>query len=158
MVEATQAYGETETDGPEEDYWIICLHEVAGCPAILRLISGVPDVLAATSCDERVDIHWHYEAEADGLPIDAESARMDFFEDVLAEAVEEGMGACLAMVTTAKGTKEWTVYAEYGEDVAAFVTQVARGNDLPLEVRCEKDPDWSAYHRLLAKAQDQDSQ
>ena len=158
MVEVTQTFGETETDGPDEDYWVICLHEVAGCPAILRLISGVPDAMITESCDERVAIHWSYEAEADGLPRDAESARMDFFEDVLAETVEDSMGACLAMVATAKGTKEWSVYAEDGEAVAAFVMQLARANGLPVEVSCEKDPDWGAYHRLMAKAQDQESQ
>ena len=158
MVEATQSFGETETDGPDEDYWVICLHEVAGCPAILRLISGVPEAIAAEAYDDRIAVLWRYEPEGDGLPKDAESARMDFFEDVLAETVEECMGACLAIVSTAKGTKEWTVYAEDGTEVAAFVAQLARGNDLPVEVTCEKDPEWGTYHRLMAKAQDQESQ
>ena len=157
MVEASQSFEETGPDGPDDDYWIVCLHEVAGCPAILRLISDLPEDLAPGSYGDRIAIHWRYEPEADGLPRDAESARMDFFEDVLVETVEERMGACLAIVSTAKGTKEWTVYAEDGNEVLAFAAGLARGNALPVTVTCEKDPEWGAYRRLLAKAQDLDS-
>lgn len=155
MADVTQAFSDTETNEPDEDYWVICLHEIAGCPAILRLVSGVPEAIGAESYEDRVAILWRYEAEPDGLPKDADSARMDFFEDVLVETAEERMNACLAIVATAKGTKEWTLYTDGGERVAEYVVQLARRNDLPVEVRCDKDPDWGTYHQLMAKAQDE---
>ena len=153
MVELSPALGDAESDDYGEDYWVICLQEVAGCPAILRLISGVPESIAAESYEDRVTIAWHYSPEQDGLPSDADSARMDFFEDVLVESVEVQMNACLAIVTTVKGTKEWVVYSNTPDEVAGFIERLVEQNDLPIELRRDKDPNWQEYRRLMERAE-----
>lgn len=146
-----------ETSSPDigeaaGDYWLVCLHEVAGSPAILRLMAEIPDDIGAGGFGDRVAIIWTYDSECDGLPKEADSARMDFFEDVLVEAVESRMNACLAIVATAKGAKEWTVYADDGNAVVAYAMELARGNNLPVQVHRDMDPDWEVYRRLLAVA------
>lgn len=153
MVDLSPALGDAESEDYGEDYWVICLQEVAGCPAILRLISGVPESIAAESYEDRVTIAWRYSPEADGLPSDADSARMDFFEDVLVESVEAQMNACLAIVTTVKGTKEWVVYSNTPDEVAGFIERLVEQNDLPIELRRDKDPNWQEYRRLMEKAE-----
>lgn len=154
MVELAQTHNQADPDDREEDYWLVCLREIAGCPAILRLIAGVPEDIDAEDYQDRVAIVWHYEAEDDGLPQDRDSARMDFFEDVLSETVEDGMNACLAIVETVKGAKQWTVYSDDGAAVASVVSKLARLNALPIEVRHDKEPDWASYHRLMAAAEE----
>ena len=155
MVELSSAYSDSELDDPGDDYWVICLQNVGGSPAILRLISGVPEAIAAEGYEDRVTVVWSYDPEPDGLPKDADSARMDFFEDVLVEAVEGRMNACLAIVTTSKGNKEWTIYSDAAVRIAEFVGQLAQANGLPVDLRCDKDPDWGAYYTLMAAAEDE---
>jgi Family of unknown function (DUF695) len=152
MVDVSQEMSSLESGDLDADYWLVCLHEVAGCPAILRLIVEVPDDIDAGGFGDRVAIIWNYESEHDGLPKEADSARMDFFEDVLVEAVESRMNACLAIVATAKGAKEWTVYAEDGNAVVAYAMELARENNLPVQTHRDLDPDWEVYHRMLAVA------
>ena len=153
MVDLSPALGDAESDDYGDDYWVICLQEVSGCPAILRLISGVPESIAAESYEDRVTIAWRYSPEEDGLPSDADSARMDFFEDVLVESVEVQMNACLAIVSTAKGTKEWVVYSSTPDEVAGFIQDLVQHNDLPIELRRDKDPNWQEYRRLMETAE-----
>jgi uncharacterized protein DUF695 len=152
MVDVSQETISLEPGESDADYWLVCLHEVAGCPAILRLIVEVPDDIDAGGFGDRVAIVWNYESERDGLPKEADSARMDFFEDVLVEAVESRMNACLAIVSTAKGAKEWTVYADDGNAVVSYAMELARQNNLPVQAHRDLDPDWEVYHRLLAVA------
>ncbi len=152
MVDVYQEARSQERGDSDADYWLVCLHEVAGCPAILRLMVEIPDDIDAGGLGDRVAIVWAYESEPDGLPKEADSARMDFFEDVLVEAVESRMNACLAIVSTAKGAKEWTIYADDGKAVVTYAMELARENNLPVQVRSELDPDWEAYRRLLAVA------
>ncbi len=156
MVELAQTLYEPDVEDHDDNYWLVCLREVAGCPAILRLIAGVPEDIETEDYQDRVAIVWHYQAESDGLPQETDSARMDFFEDVLSETVEDGMNACLAIVETVKGAKQWTVYCEDGAAVAGAVSKLARLNALPVEVRRDKDPEWSGYHRLMAAAKEVD--
>ncbi len=156
MVDVSQESSLLEPDDSDGDYWLVCLHEVAGCPAIFRLIVEVPDDIDAGGFSDRIGIVWTYDSEQDGLPKEIDSARMDFFEDVMVEAVEGRMNACLAIVATAKGAKEWTVYADDGGAVAAYVMELARENDLPVQVHRDLDPDWEVYHRLLAVADEAD--
>ena len=152
MADVSQETSPLEPDDSDPDYWLVCLHEVAGCPAILRLIVEVPDDIDAGGFGDRVAIVWAYDPEHDGLPNEAESARMDFFEDVLVEAVESRMNACLAIVATAKGGKEWTFYADDGDAVVAYAMELALENNLPVQVQSDLDPDWEVYRRLLAVA------
>ncbi len=152
MAEEIQETSSLETNDSDTDYWLVCLHEVAGCPAILRLIVEVPDDINAEAFGDRVGVIWTYDSEHDGLPKEADSSRMDFFEDALVEAVESRMNACLAIVATAKGAKEWTFYAGDGNAVVAYAMELARGNDLPVQVHSDSDPDWEVYRRLLAVA------
>lgn len=153
MVDLSPALGDPESEDFYEDYWVVCLQEVAGCPAILRLISGVPESIAMESYTDRVTIAWRYSPEDDGLPSDADSAQMDFFEDVLVESVEAQMNACLAIVTTAKGTKEWVLYSSAPDEVVGFIERLVQQNDLPIELRRDKDPNWQEYRRLMETAE-----
>ena len=155
MADLSQVSVDPDLDEADEDYWLVCLHEVGGCPAILRLIAEVPEDIDIGGYGDRVAIVWEYEAEQDGLPRESDSARMDFFEDVLVEAVEGRMNACLAIVATAKGAKEWTLYADRGDPAADYVSALVEENGLPVQVRCDRDPDWAVYRRLLAEAQDE---
>ncbi len=152
MAEVFQETSMPEAGEAEGDYWLVCLHEVAGSPAILRLMAEIPDDIGAGGFGDRVAIIWTYDSENDGLPTEADSARMDFFEDVLVEAVETRMNACLAIVATAKGAKEWTVYADDGNAVVAYAMELAGRNNLPVQVHRDMDPDWEVYRRLLAVA------
>ena len=152
MADLAQDLSPFESEDSDAEYWLVCLHEVAGCPAILRLMVEIPDDIDTTGFSDRVAIIWTYEPENDGLPKKADSARMDFFEDVLVETVESQMNACLAIVATAKGTKEWTIYSDSGDAVAAYAMELALSNNLPVQVQSDLDPEWQVYHRLLAVA------
>jgi len=152
MVDVSHEISALERHDTDPDYWLVCLHEVAGCPAILRLMAEIPDEIDVGGLGDRVAVIWTYESEPDGLPKEADSARMDFFEDVLVAAVESRMNACLAIVATAKGAKEWTFYADDGDAVVAYAMELARHNGLPVQVQSDLDPDWEVYRRLLAVA------
>lgn len=155
MADLSQVSIQPDMDEADEDYWLVCLHEVAGCPAILRLIAEVPHHIEIEAYGDLVAIVWDYDPEPDGLPNEAESARMDFFEDLLVEAVEGRMNACLAIVSTATGSKEWTLYADSGDTVSSYVKAVVVENGLPVQVRCGRDPQWVQYRRLLTDTGDE---
>ena len=143
--------------GPEDlddQHWLVCIHDVSGCPAVLRVLAELPPDLAAEELPDRVAIIWRYEPEQDGLPSEQECERMDFVEDLIGEVVETRLQACLAIVAMVNGLKEWTIYARDGAEVAAYLARLAHDNDLPISVRRDTDPDWDVYHRMLAATED----
>lgn len=137
-------------DDLSDQHWLVCIQEVSGCPAVLRVLAEVPPEIAAEDHPDRVAIVWRYEPEADGLPTERDCERMDFVEDLIGEVVETRLHACLAIVAMVYGLKEWTVYARDGAEVAAYIARLARDNGLPISVRRDTDPDWDVYHRMLA--------
>ncbi len=71
MAEEIQETSSLETSDSDTDYWLVCLHEVAGCPAILRLIVEVPDDINAGELGDRVAVIWSASSVKNTLPTSA---------------------------------------------------------------------------------------
>ena len=103
-----------------------------------------PSTFPCATFEVRLNIFWTmHETNSKGLATPAEDERMGEFEDHVIDAVEGDMQAVLAMVVTAKGTREWIFHTK---DADAFLARVeaipTEGEPFPIKLQRYDDPEW----------------
>ena len=98
---------------------------------------------------ERVEITWPYEADAQGMPTEEESMRMEAPQEALRKAMEKDKLAILTGIYTGDGARTWVFYTR---NIPAFGERLnealAPFEQLPITIYTEKDAEWNEYREM----------
>ncbi len=106
----------------------------------------------------RVDVHWDYEAKADGMPVDTDAATLEEATDGLLEAFKKDQAGVMTGIYTGDGRRDWVFYTR---SLFIFQKVFNRGLEaldrtLPLLIEAVEDPQWEEYSGLRAQMPDID--
>ena len=98
---------------------------------------------------ERVEITWPYESDAQGMPTEEESMRMEAPQEALRKAMEKDKLAILTGVYTGDGARTWVFYTR---NIPAFGERLNQAlapfEQLPITIYTEKDAEWNEYREM----------
>lgn len=121
----------------------------------LQIRDEMPKALAEGKYPIRVDMSWHYEGDASGMPTEEVTERMSELEEALIPALEKNNLALLAYLLTGEGKRLWCFYTR---NLPAFQETL---NDaladlplLPLEFYAEEDKEGDAFSEAWSMRQD----
>lgn len=97
----------------------------------------------------RVEIAWPYAGDRSGMPDKETSEMMDKAQSALQNVFMKDPVAVLTGITTGDDYREWVFYTLsnhiFGRKLNEALSEMPL---LPLEIRCENDPDWDAYEEM----------
>ncbi|MDE7411438.1 MAG: DUF695 domain-containing protein [Paramuribaculum sp.] len=97
----------------------------------------------------RVELNWHYEGDASGMPDKATSEMMEQVQERLCEVFRRDPVAVLTGIFTGDNERNWIFYTLstniFGRKLNESLSDLPL---LPLEVYCENDSQWSAYDEM----------
>jgi hypothetical protein len=136
-----------EATGPK---WATATSTKGQRTIVFRFVSELGAQSRHAQQPARIFLVWRFESET-GMPSSVESERMSELEDALAQHVEDDGFATLAIVSTGDGLREWTYYADSGDEFVERLN-VALGDlpPFPIEIHDALDPDWKYYSDFLA--------
>ena len=98
---------------------------------------------------ERVEITWPYESDAQGMPTEEESMRMEAPQEALRKAMEKDKLAILTGIYTGDGARTWVFYTR---NIPAFGERLNQAlapfEQLPITIYTEKDAEWNEYREM----------
>lgn len=121
--------------------------------------SGLQNVKDTSKFIYRVEVTWPYnQADAQGMPTEAESALMEQAQDLLEATFSADPVAVNTGIYTGAGERNWVFYCRSLHIFQKkFNEALASMPQLPLTFTAEEDPDWEEYAEMLkaeVKAQD----
>lgn len=97
----------------------------------------------------RVEIDWHYAAEADGMPSVEDSKQMEIAQQLLDEAFTKDPVAVLTGIYTGDKCRTWVFYTLstniFGRKLNEALADLPQ---LPLEIATYNDPQWEEYDEM----------
>lgn len=125
--------------------WTLVEGSIEGCPALVRIRTGIDELVGSSERPRRLSVSWEFQAGATGRPEDETEARMEELERLLAPALEGEVGV-LAFVFTCDGLRHWHYYVPNTPAVLEARIASALGEQVfPIEVDIENDPAWEGY-------------
>ncbi len=111
-----------------------------------------PDGFPKNRFPHRLNIFWQMsEAAENGMPEDAESGRMQAFEDRLVDATEADKQSILSLVLTGNGQREYVFHTSDTDEFLQRLTDMPQEEDpYPIEIDHTEDDAWEYYDRVLA--------
>lgn len=134
------------------DKWFTALSENEdGTYTFISGRSDIDEFIQSGKLKERVEVTWHYEADAKGLPaIDKEAQIMEAVEERLRNALEKDKLAILTGIYTGQGVREWVFITRNTPAFGQRLNEALAGlPELPIEIYAEQDPDNEEYKSLL---------
>lgn len=142
------------TQSQQNEPWVVATGEADGKPLIVRFRVAVPPGVNGKSHPALFTIKWAFEGGASGLPGTEIRERMARLEDLLTDHLEQNAVAFHTATITGNGVRELQWYARSGEEMMQGLNLALRGEPpFPIEVAHHSDPEWLAYHELVAEAQ-----
>ncbi len=118
----------------------------------LIMVSGRSDVEKFRSNPRyniRVEVAWHYEGDASGMPDDELSKLMEQVQNALQETFKKDPVAVLTGVFTGDNERTWVFYTLsthiFGRKLNEALSDLPL---LPLTISAENDPEWLAYDEM----------
>ena len=132
-----------------DDWWTSPAEGDSGRLILVTGRRGMDNVIATGLYHYRVEVTWHYEGDAKGLPTYADSKIMEEVTDALTGCFKRDPVAVMTGIYTGDGERNWVFYTrslhifqrKFNEVMAPFPT-------LPLEFEAEDDPDWQEYREM----------
>jgi hypothetical protein len=91
-----------------DDTWSVATAEDDGKPLIFRIRDKPPSFARKKAFPYLLAVCWRYESPNEqGMPSEADAARMSQLEDLLEEAFEGARQAFLTAIVTGNGVREW---------------------------------------------------
>lgn len=98
-----------------------------------------------------VEIKWPYQADEEGMPLECDALLINEIEPLLKRAMERDKLAILTGNYTGGGCKYWIWYTRHLPSFGERLNSVlAPYKQLPLEIECTVDSDWSEYLDMLS--------
>ena len=142
------------TQTPQNEPWVVATREVDGKPLIVRYRAAIPQMVREKSHPALFTITWTFEGGDSGLPDSEIRERMERLEDLLTDHLEKSAVAFHTATITGNGVRELQWYARSREEMMQGLNLALRGElPFPIDVAHHSDPEWLAYHELVAEAQ-----
>ena len=134
-----------------KDTWRMATVEDEGNPLIFRIREHGPSFAKKSAFPHLLAVCWQYDATINnGMPVQADVARMTELEDLLVPALEGAKAAFLTVIVTGNGVREWQWYARDQESVMKLVNDtLGEVEPFPIQISFQDDPEWEGYTRFL---------
>lgn len=133
----------------KDEWWTAPTLADNGNTIIVTGRDGVQEAIDSGKYTDRIEISWHYQADATGMPIEEDAKLIGEVDDALREAFRKEKACILTGIYTGDGRRDWIVYTKNPRIFNAVLNK-ALGEFplLPLELYAEKDPDWAEYREM----------
>jgi hypothetical protein len=117
----------------------------------------LPDEREIKKLSTLIVVSWLLEsADGNGLPNEDELDEMEFFENLMDEALVEKGTARLMTVFTGEGVREWQFYTDDEEFFMRKFNEAMEGKPvLPIEIEAFEDENWDAYRDFAGTGSDE---
>jgi hypothetical protein len=128
-----------------------------GLPFSVRFREDLPDEREIKKLSTLIVVSWLLEsADGNGLPNEDELDEMEFFENLMDEALVEKGTARLMTVFTGEGVREWQFYTDDEEFFMRKFNEAMEGKPvLPIEIEAFEDENWDAYRDFAGTGSDE---
>ena len=132
----------------EVDRWSVAEGTLNRTTAIVRVRRGRPSHHG--EMPTRLQVFWKMtEAEEDGMPSEAESFRLERFEDRICSAIDHDGQSILMLALTSNGQREFVFYTKDPEEFLARLTAMPQEKErYPVRIQAHSDPEWSFWQGL----------
>jgi len=99
---------------------------------------------------DRIEITWHYEGDATGMPDDETSEKMQEVTEALQAEFKADPVAVMTGIYTGDGQRNWVLYTR-NPLIFNKVLNKALGKfdeTFPIVIYAERDPEWSEYSEM----------
>ncbi len=97
----------------------------------------------------RVEVTWRYAGDGTGMPDKETSQLMEQVQEALEGAFRKDPVAVLTGIFTGDGERNWVFYTLSTNIFGKKLNDaLATFPQLPIEIYCENDPQWSAYDEM----------
>jgi Family of unknown function (DUF695) len=133
----------------DEFNWTLAKDSCDGNQVLVRF-RQFPRDFGKVTYSIRLNIFWKMsEVSAIGLPLPAETIRLEEFEDHIVEATEPDQQAVLSMVLTGDSQREFVFHTRDDQVFLARLTAMPQRKDpYPIEIRRSVDPGWQYDERV----------
>lgn len=133
----------------KDEWWTAPTVADNGLTVIVTGRDGVQEAIESGRYTDRVEITWHYNADASGMPVESDAALIGEVDDALREAFRKEKACILTGIYTGDGRRDWIVYTKNPRIFNAVLNKaLAPFPLLPLELYAEKDPQWEEYAEM----------
>ena len=118
----------------------------------LVMVTGRRDMEPAIEAgvyNVRIEISWHYDGDASGMPLDSTARLMEQVTEALADEFLRDPVAILTGIYTGAGERNWVFYVRSLHIFQRKINEIlAPFEQLPLEFYAEEDPTWDEYREM----------
>jgi hypothetical protein len=119
-----------------------------GKSGVFRYLEEKPSNWKTANLSEEVSISWNYSGE---YPDSITLKKMDELEVAL-EPLASGRDACLALIMTVNGLREWCYYTRnYDYFMAELNKALSNKQTFPISIIHSRDPEWEYYQSFVDK-------
>lgn len=128
--------------------------------AIAESEDGKDSIFVSGRCDiesfrgsgkfrERIEVTWHYDADAVGMPDEQTAEKMEQVKEALKKAVEKNKLAILTGVYTGSGERNMVFYTRNVPAFGETLNSALSGFELlPITIYSERDEAWNEYDEM----------
>ncbi len=137
-----------------EDRWAVATGDDNGKPVIYRYIVKPPKGIKTREYPNLIAISWSYHgSEQNGMPDPKTNERMVLLEKLLETKLEGSRNACLTVIATGNGHKEWQWYSRNVQETLRLLNEALSGREVfPIQISDQDDQQWSAYYSIVNAA------
>ena len=118
----------------------------------LVMVTGRRDmeqVMSSGKYNDRVEVTWKYEGEANGMPDKPTSMLMEEVTESLQAVFKKDPVAIMTGIYTGDDERNWVFYVKNMHIFGHRFNQALEQFDLlPIDLYAEKDPDWEEYREM----------
>lgn len=129
-----------------DKWWTAPAESESGRSVIVTGLDGVEQLRESGKYKYRLDVSWDYEADAAGMPCEADAELMGRATDALIAAFRKSRAAVLTGIYTGDGRRDWIFYC-LNLKVFSYVFNEALAPlpPMPLAIDATEDPEWEEY-------------